>query len=58
MSNTYTYGIHRDLTPVELFFLIAVDETMDELGITDAVGVAMILSGSRFLPTRGKFAVR
>jgi len=43
MSNPYTYGIHRDLTPVELFFLIAVDETMDELGITDAVGVAMIL---------------
>lgn len=56
MSNKYSYGIHRDLAPVELFFLIAIDETMDELGITDAVGVAMILSGSRLLPTRGKFA--
>lgn len=56
MPNTYTYGIHTDLSPVELFFLIAVDETMDELGVSDAVGVAMILAGSRFLPTRGKFA--
>ncbi|KVH77684.1 hypothetical protein WL40_11530 [Burkholderia ubonensis] len=56
MSNTYTYGIHENLTPVELFFLIAVDETMNELGISDAVGVAMILAGSRFLSTRGKFA--
>jgi hypothetical protein len=29
---------------------------MGELGISDAVGVSMILAGSRFLPTRGKFA--
>ncbi|CAN7508935.1 hypothetical protein LJR230_003427 [Trinickia sp. LjRoot230] len=56
MPNTYTYGIHSNLTPVELFFLIAVDETMDQLGVSDAVGVAMILAGSRFVPTRSKFA--
>ena len=56
MPNKYTYGIHTDLPPVELFFLIAVDETMNELGVSDAVGVAMILSGSRLLSTRGKFA--
>lgn len=56
MSNTYSYGIHRDLTRTELFFLVAVDNTMAELGISDAVGVAMILSGSRLVPTRGKFA--
>jgi len=37
MPNTYTYGIHTDLSPVELFFLIAVDETMNELGVSDAV---------------------
>jgi len=29
---------------------------MDELGVSDAAGIAMILAGSRFLSTRGKFA--
>ncbi|ACB65101.1 hypothetical protein BamMC406_2624 [Burkholderia ambifaria MC40-6] len=56
MQNTYAYGIHNNLTPAELFFLIAVDKTMDELGVSDAAGIAMILAGSRFLSTRGKFA--
>jgi hypothetical protein len=55
MSNTYNYGIHNHLAPTQLFFLIAIDETMTELGISDVVGAAMILSGSRFIPTRGKF---
>src|SRR5579864_6533221 len=55
MSNTYNYGIHNDLTPTQLFFLIAVDQTMAKLGISDAVGAAMILAGARFIPTRGKF---
>ena len=56
MQNTYTFGIHHNLSPVELFFFVAVDETLDELGISDVVGVAMVLSGQRFIPTRGKFA--
>ncbi|KXU86259.1 hypothetical protein CI15_17450 [Paraburkholderia monticola] len=55
MSNTYNYGIHSDLTPTQLFFLIAVDQTMAETGISDVVGASMILAGSRFIPTRGKF---
>lgn len=56
MQNTYTFGIHHNLSPVELFFFVAVDETLDELGISDVVGVTMVLSGQRFIPTRGKFA--
>jgi len=56
MQNTYTFGIHQNLSPLELFFFVAVDETLDELGITDAVGVAMVLAGQRFIPTRQKFA--
>lgn len=56
MQNAYSFGIHTNLTPVELFFFIGVDETMKELGIDEVVGVAMILAGQRFVPTRGKFA--
>jgi hypothetical protein len=56
MPNTYVFGIHKNLSPVELFFFVAVDETLDELGVTDAVGVAMVLAGQRFIPTREKFA--
>lgn len=56
MPNTYAYGIHEGLSREELFFLIFIDETCKQLGIDDAVGVAMILLGQRFIPTRGKFA--
>ncbi|WP_321878718.1 STM2901 family protein [Paraburkholderia bannensis] len=56
MSNIYTYGIHTDLTREELFLLIAIDKTCEQLGIDDAVSVGMILIGQRFIPTRGKFA--
>ena len=56
MANTYSYGVNHNLTPSQLFFLIMIEETMDELGIDDAVGIAMIIAGSRLLPTRGKFA--
>lgn len=38
MQNRYSFGIHTDLTPAELFFFIAVDETMKELGIDEVVG--------------------
>jgi hypothetical protein len=50
------YGIHQDLSPEALFFLVAVDETCKALGVEDMVGVAAILLGQRFVPTRGKFA--
>ncbi|KVM50959.1 hypothetical protein WJ58_23690 [Burkholderia ubonensis] len=55
MANAYNYGIHANLAPFELFCLIVIDVACDELGIDDVVGVAMILLGQRFLPTRGKF---
>ncbi|WP_342303283.1 hypothetical protein AAFM49_13380 [Burkholderia pseudomallei] len=56
MANTYKYGIHEGLSREELFFLIFIDETGKELGVDDAVGIAMILAGQRYIPTRGKFA--
>lgn len=49
MQNRYSFGIHTDLPPIELFFFIAIDGTMKELGIDEVVGVAMILSGQRFV---------
>ncbi|MBR8257735.1 STM2901 family protein [Burkholderia ambifaria] len=55
MANKYDYRGHGDLTPPELFCLIVIDVACDELGIDDAVGIAMILLGQRFVPTRGKF---
>nr|WP_254608377.1 hypothetical protein [Burkholderia lata] len=39
-----------------MFFLIFIEETGKELGVDDAVGIAMVLLGQRFIPTRGKFA--
>lgn len=56
MPNEYKYGIHEGLSREELFFLIVIDETSKELGVDDVVGVASILLGQRFIPTRGKFA--
>ncbi len=56
MSNTYSFGIHHNLTPPQLFLLITVEETCKELGIEDVGGVAMILLGQPIIETRGKFA--
>lgn len=56
MSNTYNFGIHSDLTPQELFFLVFLDETQEQLGIKDLAAVSGIIVGHPFLSTRGKFA--
>ncbi|WP_186054405.1 STM2901 family protein [Burkholderia gladioli] len=56
MTNRYNYGIHIGLSREELFFLSFIDETCRRLGVDDVVGVAMVLLGQRFIPTRGKFA--
>lgn len=56
MANTYKYGIHAGLSREELLFLIFIEETGKEMGVDDAVGIAMVLLGQRFIPTRGKFA--
>ncbi|MCA8073736.1 STM2901 family protein [Burkholderia vietnamiensis] len=54
MSNAYNFGSHRDLTPIELFFLIFLDEACKEFGVDDIAAVAAILAGQNWLPTRAK----
>ncbi|WP_175842482.1 STM2901 family protein [Burkholderia arboris] len=56
MANTYRYGVHEGLSRAALLFLIFIEETGKALGADDAVGIAMVLLGRRFIPTRGKFA--
>ncbi|VWB23711.1 STM2901 family protein [Burkholderia lata] len=56
MANSYEYGIHEGLRREELLLLIFIEETGKALGVNDAVGIAMVLLGQRFIPTRGKFA--
>jgi hypothetical protein len=56
MSNQYKYGIHDGLSREEIFFLIVIDETCKQLGVDDFAGVASVLLGQRFIPTRGKFS--
>ncbi|WP_321799884.1 STM2901 family protein [Caballeronia sp. J97] len=55
MTNRYTYGLHTALEPAELFLLITVDETYRQTGLDDLTGIAMVLLGQPFVPTRGKF---
>lgn len=55
MSNAYRYGDHQDMTPTELFFLIATGEFCEQMGIDDVEGVILILAGWLLLPTRQKF---
>jgi hypothetical protein len=54
MSDTYSYGSHKDLEPTELFLFIAVDQTCEQLGINDVESVILILSGLPILPTSAK----
>ncbi len=53
MSNTYDFGTHRDLTPMELFFFVFIDETCKKLGVDDAAVVA-IAADQNWIPTRAK----
>ncbi|WP_174969693.1 STM2901 family protein [Burkholderia lata] len=52
--NTYRYQNQQNLSPTELFFLIAADETRKQAGIDDVEAVILILSGLPILPTRAK----
>ncbi|KVK77535.1 hypothetical protein WS90_23405 [Burkholderia cepacia] len=54
MNNTYSFGTHRDLTPMELFFLVFIDETCKELGVDDVAAVVAIVAGQNWMPTRAK----
>lgn len=52
--NTCRYQIQPNLSSIELFFLIAADETCKQAGIDDIEAVILILSGLPLLPTRAK----
>ncbi|WP_175776690.1 STM2901 family protein [Burkholderia anthina] len=54
MNNTYDFGTHRDLTPMELFFLVFIDETCKKLGVDDVAAVVAIAAGQNWIPTRAK----
>jgi hypothetical protein len=54
--NLYSYHDLENLTREELFFWIAIDKTLEQLGGVDLAAAAAVLSGQPFLPTRGKFA--
>jgi len=56
MQNTYRYGLIENLSSAQLFFLIFVDETANEFGISDFSAAAAIVLGVPVIPTRGKFA--
>ncbi|NML29715.1 STM2901 family protein [Paraburkholderia antibiotica] len=53
-ENRYAYFRHRDLTPAELFFFIALDQTCKELGIDDLVAASAVLLGQNVIPVAGK----
>jgi hypothetical protein len=54
MEQLYHYKQQTNLTSAELFFWIAVDKTLEQLGVTDVAAVFAILVGQPILPTRGK----
>ncbi|KVM72823.1 hypothetical protein WL30_05835 [Burkholderia ubonensis] len=55
-KNSYTYGQHRDLKPVDLFFWIAIDQTQKRLGFDDLAAASAVLLGQADVPAPGKFA--
>jgi hypothetical protein len=51
---TYSYNEQKELSAMELFFVIAVEKTLEQLGVKDIGAVVAVLSGQPILPTRGK----
>ena len=54
MANLYHYNHLANLSCTELFFWIAIDKTMDQLGVGDIAVVFAILAGQPIIPTRMK----
>ncbi|CAD6559697.1 STM2901 family protein [Paraburkholderia metrosideri] len=52
---TYTFGIPKNLRPVDLFVYVALDETARQPGLTDLTAAAAVLLGQADLPVPGKF---
>lgn len=55
MGNLYHYNHLSNLTPQELFFWIAVDKMLEQVGGQDVVTAFAILAGQLIVPTRAKF---
>ncbi len=55
MANGYRFGIHEQLEPQELFFLIFVDTAAKHFGIEDVAALGAIVAGYPVITTRGKF---
>lgn len=55
-DNLYSYGIHKDLKPVDLFFYVALEETQRQLGLDDLGAAAAVLLGQSDVPVPGKLA--
>jgi hypothetical protein len=55
-ENRYTYGIHHNLRPADLFVYVALDETQKRLGLGDLGAAAAVLLGQADVPVPGKFA--
>ncbi|CRY67045.1 putative phage membrane protein [Yersinia kristensenii] len=53
LNGTYYYHGHTQLTPLELFNLIFLENFSERTGL-EITSAAMILSGQPVLPTRGK----
>lgn len=54
MSKTYCYDGDCGLDASQLFWLIAVETTMQEFGLDDVAAAMAIVSGANFVPTRRK----
>lgn len=54
LNGTYFYGGVGNLTPHELLFWVLLDETSEQLGVKDFVGVATIILGDNSVDVPGK----
>ncbi len=55
MGDLYTYGIHENVTSVELFVYIAINEIGKGLWIHDIEAIVAIFLGQNNITVRGKF---
>ncbi|MDN7888138.1 hypothetical protein QZM93_05870 [Burkholderia cepacia] len=55
-ENRYTYGTWHNLRPVDVFALVALDETRKQLGLDDLAAASAMLLGQGDVPVPGKFA--
>lgn len=55
-DNRYTYGIHGNLTPADLFVYVAIDEARKQLGLDDLAAASAVLLGQADVPVPGKVA--